>query len=312
MTCAGAPDLALVHLVRQANDLSAFESFLDSYERHPAGCDHQLVLLFKGFGAPADAAPYLRRAEPHDPTAVYLDDVGFDLSAYRTAASRLGQGVLAFVNSHSRVLVDGWLDKLARPVRDGSAGLAGATGSWASNLAFGLWQMGLPGGYADVYEVDRRAARRAMFAIAGARFRSDVLYSIHNTVNVLRELPYSALFPSMHVRTNAFVIGQATMLSLPVRRLDTKLATYRWENGRGNLTASVRATGREAVVVDRHGVARTPAHWHKADVFWQGCQEDLLVSDNQTRSYADAVPALRDVLCRFAWGPAARPWPVTT
>jgi hypothetical protein len=74
------------------------------------------------------------------------------------------------------------------------------------------------------------------------------------------------------------------------------------------MTAQLTALGRPPVVVDRNGVARHGPEWPEGNVFWQGRQEDLLVADNQTRQYANGSSRHREVLSRFAWGLAARPW----
>jgi hypothetical protein len=50
---------AVVHLVWGPLGLAPFETFLTSYERHDAGFEHDLVLLYNGV---ADLDPYRLRA----------------------------------------------------------------------------------------------------------------------------------------------------------------------------------------------------------------------------------------------------------
>ena len=277
-----------------------------SYETHAAGREHDLVLLFKGFAAPADAAPYLERAADSRPLALHVDDEGLDLSAYLGAAERLDHRLIGFVNSFSEVLADGWLERLSAPVA-GGAGAAGATGSWGGGLSYKLYQAGVPGGYADVFP-DPRAVRVAMHEIGGTPYRGDLVHWIGNLAYTIRDFRLLTLFPAVHLRTNAFVVERELLLSLRVGRLGTKRWVYRLESGRGNMTAQLTALGRPPVVVDRHGAARHGPEWPQGDVFWQGRQEDLLVADNQTRQYAHGPAHHREVLSRFAWGLAARPW----
>jgi hypothetical protein len=299
-------DLALVHLVRHANGFEPFEVFMASYEAHASGREHDLVLLFKGFPTPADAAPYLERAAEGRPRALHVDDAGLDLAAYLTAAQRLSHSLVGFANSFSEVLADGWLERLCAPL-SGGAGAAGATGSWGGGLSYKLFQAGVPGGYADVFS-DRRAVRVAMHELGGGRYRGDLVHWIGNLAYTIRDFRLLSLFPAVHLRTNGFVIERELLLSLRAGRLDSKRAVYRLESGRGNMTAQLTALGRPPVVVDRHGTARSAPDWPAGDVFWQGRQQDLLVADNQTRRYANGSPHHRDVLSRFAWGLAARPW----
>jgi hypothetical protein len=300
-------DLALVHLVRHANGFAPFERFMASYEAHAPGREHDLVLLFKGFPTPADAAPYLERAADSRPLALHVGDDGLDLTAYLTAAQRLSHPLVGFVNSFSEILADDWLERLCAPVADG-AGAAGASGSWGSGLSYKLYQAGIPGGYADVFS-DPRAVRVTMHEIGGGRYHGDLVHWIGNLVYTIRDFHVLTLFPAVHLRTNAFVIERDLLLSLRAGRLGTKRGMYRLENGRGNMTTQLTALGRPPVVVDRHGAVRRGPEWPQGDVFWQGRQEDLLVADNQTRRYANGPAHHRDVLSRFAWGLAARPWP---
>jgi hypothetical protein len=165
----------------------------------------------------------------------------------------------------------------------------------------------VPGGYADVFS-DPRAVRVAMHEIGGGRYHGDLVHWIGNLVYMIRDFRVLTLFPAVHLRTNAFVIERELLLSLRAGRLGTKRGVYRLENGRGNMTAQLTALGRPPVVVDRHGTSRRAPEWPQGDVFWQGRQEDLLVADNQTRRYANGPAHHREVLSRFAWGLAARPW----
>ena len=237
--------------------------------------------------------------------ALHVDDEGLDLHAYLIAAARLSQRFVCFVNSFSEVLAGDWLERLCAPVQAG-AGAAGATGSWGGGLSYKLYQAGIPGGYADVFD-DARAVRVAMHEISGTPYRGDLHHWLGNAAYTLRDFRLLTLFPAVHLRTNAFAIERETLLSLRTGRLTNKRWSYRFESGRQNMTAQLTALGRRPVMVDRHGHVRRPSEWAEGDVFWQAEQADLLVADNQTRQYAGAPAHHRQVLSRFAWGLAARP-----
>lgn len=298
---------AVVHLVRRANGMAPFDAFMASYERCPAELEHDLVLLFKGFDGAAALAPFLERAAPPRPARVEVPDDGFDLTAYLAAASALEHERLCFLNSFSELLAPGWLRMLDAALADGAAGAAGATGSWASHLSYGLYQAGLRGGpYADAFE-SRRVARHAMHALSGSTPASAPVDWLYNVVMTSHHARGMELFPAIHLRTNALLIDAAVLRSLRTGRARTKWATYHLESGRSSITRQLIARGRPPVVVDRNGVARVPQEWHRGDVFWQAEQQDLLVADNQTRSYATARAATRAVLSAHAWGRDARP-----
>lgn len=275
-----------------------------SYEGHEAGADHDLVLLFKGFPAEADAAPFLERAG--GPNAVHVPDAGFDLTAYGAAAECLPHRRLCFLNSFSKVEAPGWLGLLHAALGNNTNGAAGATASWGSHLSYHLFHLRLPSSYSEVFE-SRRATRRTMSELAAAADRSTFLYSLWTAKTIAHYLTTGTLFPEMHFRTNGFLIERELFRSLRAGRLRSKEAAYRLESGRTSFTSQLSGLGRPPVIADRNGGVFQAPDWHAADVFWQSEQEDLLVSDNQSRSYASATVGQREVLSRFAWGPRARP-----
>lgn len=298
---------AVVHLVRRANGIEPFEAFMASYERFEAGVDHDLVLIFKGFDQPdGDAGPYLERAAAHSPRRIDVPDTGLDLTAYVRAARELDHDRVCFLNSFSEILVAGWLALLDGALADAGNGAAGASGSWASHLSYGLFQFGWRGSYARA-QGSRREVRRVLQQLSGASDVDERVYWLATLANAARYMPSMVPFPAAHLRTNAFLVDRELFRSLRWGRLGSKQSTHRLESGRGSVTAQLRGRGRAAVVVDRHGVVRHEREWDAGDVLWQAEQQDLLVADNQTRMYADATAEQRAVLSRLAWGSCARP-----
>ncbi len=297
---------AVVHLVRHSNGLRPFETFMRSYERQPAELEHDLVLLFKGFEGGAAQAPYLERAAAHAPRVVDVSDCGFDLTAYAAAAAALRHERLCFLNSFSEIVAPGWLALLAAALDDDATGAAGATGTWNSHLSYQLFLLGLGGPYARSFQ-SRRAANRAMHELSGTRVPGDVTNWLYTFAQVARHSRGMRRFPATHLRTNAFLVDRALFSSLRVGVTRTKWATYELESGRRSITNQLQARGLATVVVDRLGVARMPPDWHLGDVFCQADQEDLIVADNQTRSYNTATPSQRAVMSAQSWGSHARP-----
>ncbi|MDX6681938.1 MAG: hypothetical protein QOG94_1977 [Solirubrobacteraceae bacterium] len=297
---------ALVHLVRHANGPEPFETFMASYERHPATLEHDLVLLFKGFGNASERAPYLERAAAHVPHVVEVSDDGFDLTAYFVAATTLEHERLCFLNSFSEILAAGWLGLLGAALDERGVGAAGATGSWNSHLSYRLYLLGLGGAYARSFP-SRRAATVVMHELSATPVPGAVAGWLHTLQQTVLRSRGMTLFPAMHLRTNAVLVERALLLSLRSGRARTKWATYELESGRRSITRQLIARGRPPVMVDRHGVARAPPDWHLGDVFCQSRQQDLIVGDNQTRRYASATRDQRALLSAQAWGVHARP-----
>jgi hypothetical protein len=302
---ARAP-IAVVHLVRHANGLEPFEAFLASYRRHEPGAEHDLVLLFKGFADRSATAPYLQRAEGSVAGSISVPDTGFDLRAYRAAARTLPHARICFLNSYSEIVAPGWLGRLDGALDEAGVGAAGATGSWGSHLSYSRWQVGLDDPYARAF-ADRGSVDRTLKEISGVPPRSAKAHWLFSLARVIRLAPSMPPFPAPHLRTNAFLMRREDFCGLRWGSLKSKRSSYRMESGRRSLTRQLHARGLRIVIVDRHGAVRDWREWDRGAVFWQERQQDLLVTDNQTRDYARGTPEWRRVLSGYAWGDRARP-----
>ena len=176
-------------------------------------------------------------------------------------------------------------------------------------LEYLRYQLGLRSHYATVYH-DREATRRAFLAMSpGARDSGVWGHRVLSASTYARQLRRLGRFPAPHLRTNAFVIRRETLLALELPHIRGKLDAYAFESGRRSLTAQVRALGLRALVVAGDGGAYDVPDWPESATLWQGNQENLLVADNQTASYADADLERRTLLSRYAWADRARPAP---
>lgn len=263
-------EVCVAHLVRRANPLSALEQFLDAYRRHPAGAAHDLLIIFKGFAGAASLAPCERLLDGLPHRRMFVRDYGFDVRPYLKAGREQPHRFFVFLNSFSRMLVPGWLELLLRHARPG-VGLVGATGSHQSPL--------------DDSGILRREAKRLL------RF-GRYMVSIRGRF---------APFPNPHVRTNAFLIPKEVLTRVRARPILTKWSAYRFESGMESMTRQVMAGGLKTLLAGRDGRGYEPADWPQARTFWIGEQENLLVSDNQTRAYQEGSTAFRERLSYFAW-----------
>jgi hypothetical protein len=109
-------------------------------------------------------------------------------------------------------------------------------------------------------------------------------------------------FPSPHLRTNAFLIGRDTMLSLDWPLVADKESAHRLESGKRSVTRQIWERGLEVRVVGRDGRAYHREDWPVSATFRSGEQRNLLVADNRTLQYEQADPDRRRELARFAWG----------
>jgi hypothetical protein len=122
-----------------------------------------------------------------------------------------------------------------------------------------------------------------------------------------RQLRGFPQFPAPHLRTNAFLIERELMLRIDTGSLREKTDTYLLESGRRSLTRQIERMGLEARVVGRDGVSYGPREWASSHTFWQGSQRNLIVADNQTRSYEHGDSEVRRALSAHAWAELAAP-----
>jgi hypothetical protein len=131
---SGGLEIAVVHLVWAPTGARELKEFLAAYRAHTAGVEHRLAVILNGFDGRGD--PRLleveRILEGVDHEQVVMPHSVLDLSAYRHVAEETDAGLLCFLNSYSRPLVDGWLSQLAAPLSRPDVGLTGTGGSYES------------------------------------------------------------------------------------------------------------------------------------------------------------------------------------
>jgi hypothetical protein len=282
--------ICVVHLVRAANGIEPFARFLASYDQSDREPEHELLILFKGFDTqPAgkeglECYRSLLASRPYRSLAV--PDVGFDIMPYFTAVRAFEYDYFCFLNSFSVILDPQWLTKLyTHAVRPG-IGVVGASGNW----------------YSRVPPLARERARLQ----ARPYWRSLPGYIRLNTL-ILCCVP----FPNYHIRTNAFMIRRELALGLRGTATRTKRLAYRFEHGRSSLTRQLLARGLEPLIVGRDGRSYAKEEWGNSNIFWQGDQSNLLVTDNRAQDYAEGTPERRHILWQLAWqGEAIPPTPV--
>jgi hypothetical protein len=311
------PDLALVHLVRKANGPEPFREFLESYHAVDAGADHDLVLLLKGFASNREADETAALADGLDAHRLYVGDDGFDVGAYFAAADRLEHTRMCFVNSFTTVRAPGWLELLEAALRRPDAGIAGATGSWGSHWSWLRLNLGLSTPYREAFP-SRDWAQRQIMRVTPDTERFPPVWARRLAPVWARHLLGTALalpffvgrfgpFPAAHVRTNGFMIERDLMRSLERTAVRRKFDAFVVEGGHRSLTRQIEELGLRPLLAGADGLAYDIPDWARSGVFWQRDQENVLLDDNQTRSYREADLDLRTYFAIFAWGTEAEP-----
>ena len=272
------PDICVVHLVRRKNGIEPFRSFLESYLKNPAGIDHELLILYKGFSQKADIGPYEELLRDVAHSSLSIADIGLDLRSYFIAAEKCSSKYCCFLNSFSIILDKDWLLKLYQHIRQPGVGLVGATGSWGSFCP--RWKI-----YNKKMPYWKKLLRPLVLTLISGFFS---MYFDH--------------FPNHHIRTNGFMIMRETMLKIRRGVLLTKMQAYILESGKHSITKQIESMGLRSIVVDKNGKGYEKYEWDISDTFWRRTQGSLLISDNQTRRYDREGLAWRQKREFFAWG----------
>ena len=270
-------EVALVYLARERSGRDSLQSFLRSYERHPGGLEHDLVVVFKGFSREAELAEWRTDLSRFPHQELRMTDFGFDIRAYSLAARRFPHRYFCFLNSFSEPLTADWLRILNRWVVAPGVGVVGCTGAWTSI-------------YSIVEQDLASAATQPLFR--------RLLLRIKVPINRRAYPP----FPNPHLRSNAFIISRELMNRVWPGFVLGKRKAYHWESGRKGFTRRVQALNLGVLVAGRDGLGYGVGEWPRSGTFLQGKQENLLVSDNQTRGYDEADAESRRRLSMLCWG----------
>ena len=92
------------------------------------------------------------------------------------------------------------------------------------------------------------------------------------------------------------------MLRIKFKPLKNKFMAYAAESGWNSITKQVLSMGFDVIVIDRWGGNYNIEQWPDSKTFWIENQQNLLISDNQTRLYENAGEEEKGKLVYLAWG----------
>jgi hypothetical protein len=280
--------ICLVHLVRARNGIEPLRSFLNTYRTHNAGIEHDLLVVFKGFGRRDSLRPFEMELSGLVHRTLTVNDYGFDLAAYFKAAAAIDHEYICFLNSFSRILCPNWLEVLFWNLTREGVGIVGATASWASVSTLPM-------------------ARVKAIRPPEGWFQNLLYLPPIYALILSRARLFFPSFPNPHVRTNGFMMRRSVFNELQRTFFIRKIDAHRFESGNRGLTRQVMAIGLRPLVVGRDGMGYEVSDWAKSMTLWQGEQQNLLIADNRTDDYLRGTDQVRLFLSEFAWGPQALP-----
>lgn len=304
-------ELCVVHLIRASNGFEPFNIFLESYQKNPGGIEHDLVIIFKGFQEINEIEKYRSALAPFQHKVLIISDRGYDIGSYFFAFRIYSEQYryFCFLNSFSIIQDKEWLKKLYQHISKPGVGLVGATGSWNSaNLNARNW-------FANVFKneirdkVHTKNWEHKELQPQSDKFHHIVLAFLKASLNFFRRLYdksfrliHFGYFPNYHIRTNAYMISSDILKTIKCPLMRTKYNTHRFESGKNGLTMQILKMELRVLVVGKDGLGYEKETWNKSKTFWIADQENLLVTDNQTRKYQDGTEERRNYLSHLAWG----------
>jgi hypothetical protein len=242
------------------------------------------MIIFNGFSDKEELKKYHDFASEKNISSenVFLEN-GQDFDAYFYAATKCTSDYILFFNSYTEIKNENWLLHYSRCLQKNPKTIISATASYQSH-------------YSNVFITKHHKAENM----------SDVRHYFRLCKLYLKAIFYWRFlfkpFPSPHLRTSAFMVHRIDFLSIFPGKISNKFNAYKFENGRNSMTNLFLKKGYKALVVDKYGKTYEQEEWPQAKTFWNGDQENLLISDNQTMLYEKSSVADKKWLKNLAWG----------
>lgn len=119
--------------------------------------------------------------------------------------------------------------------------------------------------------------------------------------------PAFPTFPNIHIRSNAFMINRDAFCKITKGQvIGNKWDAYNFESGTQSITQRILAMDQKILIVGSNGQGYSPKLWPNSDTFRLRAQNNLLIADNHTRTFAAIDWAQKKDLAHRAWGQAAQ------
>ena len=340
----GQRSTGVVYLAWAGLGCDAFRRFLATYQRQPAGREHDLIVIYAGFNGRQALmeAHAVFRDIPH--LAVDFADVKLDIGYYLETSRRLSHEYLCFLNTYTELKTPNWLAHLDAHAKRPGVGIVGATASYES-LYSSVGLLHKVGWVCDSSgnAVTERAAYYYDFVIKHSRPNAVVQGEAPRPRGALNRLtdrttrivqqraidlgfdgywadltsPKGALadyrrfpaFPNPHIRSNGFMLRRDRLAAFDPAKIQTKLDACAFESGFDGLTAQLRRAGLAAVVVSNDGKGYDVDKWARSRTFRLFDQSSLILTDNRSREFEQMSEAARAVHARMTWGDHLGPAP---
>ncbi|MBR6162847.1 hypothetical protein IKQ26_03010 [bacterium] len=269
---------------KQGWGFSAFEKFLKSYEKFPAGVEHNLIILLRGYENNSEEYEKIKEiCRQKKIKTIDTTDTGYDFGAYLEGAKQSFSEYIFCMNTTCEIMTENWLKKLFSAVNE-KYKLAGVCGSFELCPKF-INDFRLADSFKDKIKVFFHKIN--IFRIVYRYYFTDKTEG----------------FPNYSVRTSAFLIDRNLLIKyfeendLP----KTKLESYEIENGKNSLSKFVIKSGYEICVVDKSGKIFEKENFDKSNTYRSEIN-NYIIKDRQIENYEKTNWLFKKYLKKICWG----------
>jgi hypothetical protein len=250
---------------------SYLSNFVNSYKKYDSGITHELIILFNGHNDLVEVDPFITILnESNISYNIFYSPEKFDIASYFYISKLLKSKYVCFLNTYSEIQNNKWLLYYYNGIEKINIGCVSATAAW--------------GDYS--HDDEFKHLLNNISTITILKFKKLFIY-------------YFNFYPKVkaHLRTNAFIINRKLFLSLNFEKVRPKLLnliinishnkikSLCFEHGKNSLSNQLKKLNLNLLVVDRNGNLYEEQDWYNSCTFWSSKQENLLISDNQTKKY---------------------------
>ena len=330
-------NLAVVYLARCADGPDSFVRFVNSYKSHTAGIEHDLVIIYKGFDSQkkVNEAKLIFSDVSHD--QLFFEDVGFDIGSYFNASKIIESEYYCFLNTHSEISANNWLNLMMKAATQCDIGITGAMGSYESlsqswkliQMFYWLFYMKECACPENIYQYYQKFTeylpKKELKISSGDNIFSNMIHFYNKWIisrtllktnkafenhwqqllkpeKMFEDLSTIGNFPNVHLRSNGFLVSHEIFKKLNSSKMLTKSQACLFESGPQSMTNTVKKLGLKAVVVGKNGQIYDEENWWDSGTFRQGDQSNLLIEDNRTRAFSNMKSKDKFLHSYLTWG----------
>ena len=281
------------------NAREKFTSFWNSYNKHVAGYDHDLLIIKKGFEKTDSFWNSLERQIAH---------LSFDLKEYpdrnylsgyyRTVIEENPEKYILFLTSSCELHSDHWLKKMMQHASPNN--LLGTCAAFESPAdGYIRRQKEIPPlTLKNILRCSRKTRKKWINRFLG---RPQTIE--HHPVF---SYDYFLPFPNPGIRTHAFMVPPGILNRIgfypKTECCIAKEMEFVFESGIIGLSKQALLAGMKLLVVGADGEAYPMEKWYESNTFRTKIQENMLIGDHHTRNYAEASPEMKKKYEEISYG----------